>query len=87
MASRRTRRTQRAKKDLSWIRELSLVSQLGITMVVSIACFFAAGFFLDRWLNTKPVFTLIFMLMGIAAGGYLIYKQIMEIIAKTSAEK
>lgn len=69
------------------MRELSLVSQLGITMVMSIACFFVAGFFLDKWLNTKPVFSLIFILMGIAGGGYLIYKQIMEVIAKSNAQK
>lgn len=87
MAARRTRRVKREQKDFSWMRELSLVSQLGITMVMSIACFFAAGYFLDKWLNTKPIFSLIFILMGVASGGYLIYKQIMEVIAKSQDQK
>ena len=87
MAVRKTRRTQNKEKNLGWLRELSLISQLGITMVTSIACFFVAGFFLDRWLNTKPFFSLIFMIMGIASGGYLMYKQIMEVIAKSETEK
>lgn len=87
MATRRSRRNRQKQSDFSWMRELSLVSQLGITMVMSIACFFAAGYLLDKWLNTKPVFSLIFMLGGIASGGYLIYKQIMEVIAKADSEK
>lgn len=87
MAARRQRRKTRKQNDLNWLRELSLVSQLGITMVMSIACFFVAGFFLDKWLNTKPIFSLIFILLGIASGGYLIYKQIMEILSKSQAQK
>lgn len=87
MAARRSRHKARKQNDLSWLRELTLVSQLGITMVMSIACFFVAGFFLDKWLNTKPVFSLIFILVGIISGGYLIYKQIMEIIQKSEAQK
>lgn len=87
MAARRRHRKPRKQNDFSWMRELSLVSQLGITMVMSIVCFFAAGFFIDKWLNTKPVFSLIFILLGIIGGGYLIYKQIMDVIAKSQTKK
>jgi F0F1-type ATP synthase assembly protein I len=35
----------------------------------------AAGYFLDRILHTSPVFTIIMLLLGIAAGFiYIIYK-------------
>lgn len=87
MAVRRKHRKPRKQNDFSWMRELTLVSQLGITMVMSIVCFFAVGFFLDKWLNTKPIFSLIFILLGIGGGGYLIYKQIMEVIAKSQTKK
>lgn len=87
MAARRNRRSPHNKENFSWVNGFALITQLGITMFMSIACFLAAGFFIDKWLNTKPIFVLIFILMGIAAGGYLVYKQIMEIIAKTDAKK
>lgn len=87
MATRRSRRNKQTDPGFSWLRELTLVSQLGISMVLSIAIFFAAGFFLDKWLGSKPVFSLIGIIIGIASGGYLVHKQIMEVIAKSQAKK
>lgn len=87
MAVRRSRRKQQREPSFSWLRELTLVSQLGISMVLSIAIFFAGGFFLDKWLGTKPVFILIGILVGVVSGGYLVYKQIMEVTAKSLTEK
>lgn len=88
MAQRRTRGPQRRQKsDFSWIRELSLLSQLGITMVIFIGIFFAAGFFLDKWLGTKPIFSLLLMFAGIVSGGYTVYKQIMEVFNKPPGNK
>ena len=87
MAVRRSRRKKQREPGFGWLRELRLVSQLGISMVLSIAIFFAAGFFLDKWLGSKPVFSLIGIFIGIVSGGYLVYKQIMEVTAKSQAEK
>lgn len=55
---------------------LSLISQLGIMMVVSIfGCFFI-GKFIDNKLNTSPIFTLIFLVLGIGGAFMSVYKTV-----------
>jgi len=44
---------------------LSMVSQLGFTALVCIGLSLLAGYWLDRWLNTSPVFIILFSLLGI----------------------
>lgn len=61
--------------------------QLGLTMAGSILFCFAIGYYLDKWLNTKGVFITIFILLGIAGGGYTVYRQIMEMIEEDKEEK
>ena len=48
-------------------------------MAGSILFCFAIGYYLDRWLNTKGIFITIFILLGVAGGGYTAYRQIMKI--------
>lgn len=59
--------------------QLTLVSQLGLTMVGSIGLGFAIGYFLDKWLGTKGIFLTLFILLGIGGGGYTVYRQIREL--------
>ena len=66
------------KKQKKWIEDVALVTQLGLTMAGSILFCFAIGYYLDKWLNTKGLFIAIFILLGIAGGGYTVYRQIME---------
>lgn len=55
---------------------LSLMSQLGIMMVVSIfGCFFI-GKFIDDKLNTGPIFMLIFLVLGIGGAFMSVYKTV-----------
>lgn len=55
---------------------LSLMSQLGIMMVVSIfGCFFI-GKFIDDKLNTEPIFMLIFLLLGVGGAFMSVYKTV-----------
>ena len=61
-----------------WIDSTTLVMQLGLTMVGSILLCLAIGYYLDKWLNTKGLFITVFILFGIAGGGYTVYRQIME---------
>ena len=61
-----------------WIDSTTLVMQLGLTMVGSILLCLAVGYYLDKWLNTKGLFITVFILLGIAGGGYTVYRQIME---------
>lgn len=64
------------KKDKAWIEDLALVSQVGLTMAGSILFCFAIGYFLDKWLGTKGLFITVFILLGVAGGGYTAYRQI-----------
>jgi len=61
------------------LEQLTLVSQLGLTMVGCIGLGFAIGYYLDKWLGTKGVFLTVFILLGIAGGGYTVYRQIKEL--------
>ena len=66
------------KKQGKWVEHLTLVTQLGLTMAGSILFCFAIGYYLDKWLGTKGLFITIFILLGVAGGGYTVYRQIME---------
>ena len=55
---------------------LSLLSQLSIMMLVSIfGCFFL-GKFIDTKLNTRPIFMLIFLILGIGGAFMSVYKTV-----------
>ena len=55
---------------------LSLLSQLSIMMLVSIfGCFFI-GKFIDTKLNTRPIFMLIFLILGIGGSFMSVYKTV-----------
>lgn len=59
---------QEPEKSL-W-RQLLEASSVGIQLVLSTFVGFAIGYFLDRFLNTSPWFTVIFLIIGIFAGFY-----------------
>ena len=46
---------------------------LGIRLGISVAIGLGAGLLLDNWLRTSPIFTLIGMVLGIAAAMYTIW--------------
>ena len=50
------------------LKALSLLTQLGITMIVPIGMGVLLGVFLDRKLGTAPIFLFVMILIGIAAG-------------------
>jgi F0F1-type ATP synthase assembly protein I len=53
----------------------SRYSTIAIQMVVIIVVTTLGGVKLDRWLDTKPVFTVILSLLGVAAAIWLIIKE------------
>lgn len=55
---------------------LSLISQLGIMMVVSILGTFFVGRFIDDLINTRPIFTLIFIVIGVGGAFVSVYKTV-----------
>jgi len=60
-------------------RELAYYSSLGISVSLSIFIGLAIGVYLDRKFNTSPWFTLIFLVLGIAAG----FRNIALVIKRT----
>ncbi len=64
-------------KDL--LKEMTLVTQLGLTMAGSILLCFAIGYFLDKWLGTRGVFLTIFIILGVLGGGWTVYRQIIQL--------
>lgn len=56
----------------------SLVTQLGLTIIITILVGLGIGIFLDKIFNIKGIFTIIFLLIGIAAGFMNAYKAIMR---------
>ena len=67
------------KKNRVWAENLTIVMQLGLTMVGCIFLCFFIGRYLDRWLGTKGVFVVIFTILGIIGGGNTAYRQVLEI--------
>ena len=65
----------------------TLLTQLGLTMVGSILLCFAIGYYLDKWLETKGLFIAIFIILGVAGGGYNAYRQIMETMRLNGRDK
>jgi ATP synthase protein I len=54
-------------EDNSVFRQLFTVGVIGIQFALSIFAGFAMGYFLDKWLNTFPWLTVIFLILGIVA--------------------
>ena len=75
------------KEQGKWVDDIALVTQLGLTMVGSILFCFAIGYYLDKWLHTKGLFITVFILLGVAGGGYTAYRQIMESTEKHEDKK
>ena len=54
------------KREL--FKSLGFLSSVGIALVVSILIGLAMGIYLDKWLDTRPWFTLIMLLIGVISG-------------------
>ena len=61
------------KSDLRALADLMVI---GIMFVVSTAIGLGIGHYLDRWLGTGPWGTLIFILLGMAAGFVNLFRTI-----------
>jgi ATP synthase protein I len=68
-----------AKNGPAFKRNLLWVSTLGIQLVVSGAVGVAIGVYLDKWLKTQPVMTILFFGIGTTAGFRQIYKEIRKL--------
>ena len=66
-------------KNRDWAENLTIVMQLGLTMAGCIVFCFFVGHYLDKWLGMRGVFTTVFILLGIAGGANVCYRQIIEV--------
>lgn len=55
-------------KDKPLFKQLLEASSIGIQLVAATFAGLAIGYFLDRIFGTSPWFTIIFLILGIAAG-------------------
>jgi ATP synthase protein I len=49
-------------------RQFARISAIGLEMGLSVAVGLAIGYLLDRYLDTKPWLTIIFLILGVIAG-------------------
>ena len=55
---------------------LGMLASVGITLVVATAGAMIGGYFVDRWLNSSPWFTLIGLGVGMVAGFRNLFRSI-----------
>ena len=67
------------KNNRELLRNLYMISQLGVTMVACLFIGFFLGRYLDDLLGTSPVMLIIFSLMGIGAAFRAIYQIVRKI--------
>lgn len=67
---------QKELKDIA--RGLSMISYLGVMMLVTVAVGVFIGVVLDKFLKTNFIFTLVFSFFGILAAFRNMYYQIMK---------
>jgi len=56
----------------------------GFQLALAVLLFLGAGMLVDRWLHTRPVFTLIGVLVGLAGG---MYAFILRVLAESPGTK
>lgn len=72
-------------KNLS--KGLSMITQLGFTMITPILICTFIGVFIDEWSHKTPLFTIIFILLGTAAAFRNLFYHTMKQVKKDSKDK
>lgn len=60
------------------LKYLSLITQVGVSIIANVAIFTGLGLYLDRQLKTRAVFTLVFLLLGCISALWTTYKLIAD---------
>ena len=68
------------EQGLSRARGLSAGFQVATELVVAMVVAVAIGWFLDEWLETRPLFLLVFFFLGAAAGALNVYRRAQQMI-------
>jgi len=67
-------------KNSEWMGQVYIVMQLGLTIAGCVVFCFFIGRFIDHVLGTKGIFITIFILLGVAGGANVAYRQIKEVL-------
>ena len=62
--------------DREYLNNLLRASVVGLHLVTATFVGLAIGYYLDKWLGTKPWLTMLFLLFGIAAGFMNMYREV-----------
>ncbi|HKV85368.1 MAG TPA: AtpZ/AtpI family protein [Ktedonobacterales bacterium] len=65
--------TRKSDDDSTW-SALALPGTIGVYIAGGALLGLAAGHFIDRWLNTAPIASLIGLLLGLAVGIYGVFR-------------
>lgn len=63
------------------------LASVGITLVVATVIGLFMGIYLDRWLGTHPVFTILMLIFGIAAGFVNLFRETAKLNRKNHQQK
>jgi F0F1-type ATP synthase assembly protein I len=74
-------------KHRGWIEHLSILMQIGLTMAGCIVFCFFVGFYLDRWIGTKGLFTVLFIFLGVIGGAVTVYRQIRDVLEPKAKDR
>ncbi len=69
------------------LKYLALVTQIGLTLLICVSFFTILGVYLDRWLGTRAIFSLLFVLLGSVAAIWAAIKLILDTLPKDSEPK
>jgi len=75
------------KRNRAWAEGLHIVLQIGLTMAGCILFCFFIGLYLDRWLGTRGLFIVVFIVLGIIGGGVTVYRQILDVTANPAKDQ
>lgn len=70
------------RKKNKHLESLGLASVMGIHLVSGVIVGLAMGYYLDRFFNTKPWLTLLFLVFGIIAGYKNMFRELKRIQRK-----
>jgi len=59
--------SNRPRLDLQMVRQSATLGAVGLEMGFSVVIGYLVGHYLDQWLDTEPVFTIIWICFGLGA--------------------
>ncbi len=74
------------KRNGNYSNKFSLITQIGIYLIVTIFMCFYFGVFLDNILKTNYVFTVISIIIGVLSGFIGVYKLVMKEVNRMKSD-